>query len=81
MLQEVALRIESLSCQLEIHWIPAHSGVPGNESADIAAREATGCRATRPPSTPLDRLPNLLTLTSVYKIAARYRINEQWAEN
>ena len=52
LLQEIALRIETLPRHLEIHWIPAHSGVPGNESADIAAKEATGWRATGPPSAP-----------------------------
>ena len=81
LLQEIALQIESFLCQLEIHWIPAYSGVPGNELADIAAKEATGWRATGPPSTPSHTPPNLPTLTSAYKTAARYRANKQWAEN
>ena len=73
--------MESLSRQLEIHWIPAHSRFSSNQSANIAAKEATGWRATGPPSTPLHTPPNLPTSTSVYKTAARYRANEQWAEN
>ncbi len=41
LLQVIALQIGSLSRQLEIHWILVHSGVAGNESADIAAKKAT----------------------------------------
>ena len=39
LLQKIALQIKSLPHQLEIYKIPAHSGVSGNESAEIAAKE------------------------------------------
>ena len=81
LLEEIALQIESLSRQLEIHWVSTHSEVSSNELADIAAKEATGWRATRPPSPPLNTLCNLPTLTSVYKTAVRYQANEQWTQN
>ena len=81
LLQQIALRIESFSRQLEIHWIPAHFRVPGNKSADIAAKEAIRWKATGPPSTPAQMPHNLSILTSEYKTATRYRANEQLAEN
>ena len=68
-------------CEQPIHWIPAHSGVPGNESANIAAKEATGWRATGLPSAPSHTPPNLPALTSASKTTARYRAKKQWAEN
>ncbi len=77
LLQEIALQIESFSRQLEIYRIPGHSWVPGNKLADIAAKAATGWRATGSPFTPSHTLPNLSTLTSAYKTAVSYRANEQ----
>ncbi len=32
---------------IEISWIPAHTGIEGNEAADLAAKEATGWRSNR----------------------------------
>ena len=34
---------------MEIYWIPVQSNVPGNEIADIIAKEATGWREMGPP--------------------------------
>ncbi len=49
-LKEIILAIDAVRSQgksVEIHWIPAHCRIDGNERADIAAKEATGWRIKR----------------------------------
>ncbi|KFY11306.1 hypothetical protein V491_07268 [Pseudogymnoascus sp. VKM F-3775] len=55
---------------IEISWIPAHTGIEGNEAADLAAKEATGWRSNRRegarPSAPPRQLYSLKTTLTTW---------------
>lgn len=81
LLQELALRIETLPSQLVIHWISAYSGVSVNEAVDMAAKEATGWREKWPPKLPFPIPSHLHTLNSAYRTATGERARAKWAQN
>jgi len=64
---------------VRVHWIPAHIGVPGNEMADRAAKQATGWRENpwSPPIPPTISIP-FATLRSSVKMTLRKRIVLDW---
>jgi ribonuclease HI len=73
-------------CQVTIRWIPAHTGVEGNEMADLLAKHATGWRHKKDPSprTKGVRWPWLPQLLSSCKrminMRARWAWERQWAD-
>ena len=74
--------------EVELHWVPAHIGIEGNEKADIAAKQATGWRlkgqrgrqkevdtGQTAPQAQLVRV-----LKSAVKTTVDKRVQQQWAE-
>lgn len=41
---EAILKLQIRGVDTELHWVPAHVGIPGNEETDIAAKKSTGWR-------------------------------------
>ena len=68
---------ESLKGDITIQWIPAHTGVPGNEAADTATKEATGWREEGYGDM-AENPPDLQTITSAIKPNTRLDRTIKW---
>ena len=82
LLAEAIQELENLRSQgweLQFRWIPAHIGVPGNEAADQAAKEAAGYdAATGARCGPQIEPDTLRTLIATTKLTVRQAMQDEW---
>lgn len=63
---------------IEIHWVPAHTGIKGNEMADIAAKNAA--RRSKPTNTQTTVLsPTIYSQHATMKTWIHQHIRKDWA--
>lgn len=67
-------KARQLDTSITIHWIPAHVGVPGNEAADVRAKEAARIGTTRARW----NRPHFPQLLSSLKSKARKEAINEW---
>ncbi|KAK4081895.1 hypothetical protein Purlil1_11487 [Purpureocillium lilacinum] len=75
--QTTALQEHNLP--IEIRWVPAHTGVQGNEDADRAAKEATGWRERGAPGSRAEMPAELYSLRSTQKTWTHKEAQKAWA--
>ena len=74
-----AMNTHRTKSHLHLHWVPAHIGIPGNELADLAAKEATGWRQNGERQAPAPTPPDLYLLASAVKADIRREKQGRWA--
>ncbi|KAI0570491.1 RNase-H domain containing protein [Pyrenophora tritici-repentis] len=87
-LGEIAQQVQELQDKgltVTVRWIPAHVGIPGNEAADQAAKEATGWRedgrSQLPANPPSQLYPLKTTLRRWCKTQAERAWISAWRED
>jgi ribonuclease HI len=80
-LEEIASqvqRLQEMGRPVTVRWIPAHVGIPGNEAADTAAKEATGWRESSRRCPPAATPPKLYPLKSTLKRWCKTQAERAW---
>ncbi len=86
---QVIRLLRSKNIQIELHWVPAHSGVDGNEKGDKAAQESTGWKLKKHRNNRFVEEDTHRTAPKVFipllkaaiKEVHRQQINIKWAES
>ncbi|KJK73456.1 hypothetical protein H634G_11313 [Metarhizium anisopliae BRIP 53293] len=74
-------KLRDLGWEIQFRWIPAHIGVPGNETADKAAKESTWYDPNQQTSVDPPQEPDWLqTLTATTKSIIRKTMKEEWKQ-
>ncbi|PWI64598.1 hypothetical protein PCL_09492 [Purpureocillium lilacinum] len=74
-----AATLQEHNLPIEIRWVPAHTGVQGNEDADRAAKEATGWRERGAPGSRAEMPAELYSLRSTRKTWTHKEAHKAWA--
>ncbi|OHE90236.1 zinc knuckle [Colletotrichum orchidophilum] len=71
-------KLQEQGLKTEIRWVPAHTGIQGNEDADTAAKEATGWRQNGETGAKADKPQHLYALRSTLKTWTYREANKMW---
>jgi ribonuclease HI len=72
------LELQDKGYSVTVRWIPSHVGIPGNEAADQAAKEATGWREDGRSQQPVDPPTQLYPLRTTLRRWCKTQAERAW---